>query len=339
MLEKINFRIRVLEAETNGKSNAACPKSLMIRINHFTGTAKFVKTFVAASLLLVSASSYAQTTYTINDKTDPFSKKRTVTVEKYEYPKSNFSTIDPYQENYDPAKEEKNRQETEMRQLQIERMRLENARLRNQNNATNSGNNTSTTRSNTATNNSNSNGETYKSTIERRLDAAMANERAGTTTMTEADYLYQANDFIQKENYVQAIEALKKAVELNPANSNALSVIGQLYENQKNYSEAVNYMQRAVRLSPENIDYNTNLGRVWFNLGIDAGSASPEQAKALTEQSRRYYQEALPYFKKVFSSDFENKLAIYALYHIYYNLDMKQEFNNMTPYYNKYYGK
>jgi tetratricopeptide (TPR) repeat protein len=156
--------------------------------------------------------------------------------------------------------------------------------------------------------------------------------------------LHMININANKGDNAAAIANLNEAIAKDPNNSQFYDVLGQVYENDRDWEKSISNLKKAVELDPDNIDYNLHIGRVLFNLGIttrgEADNTKDETAaKELSNKSKDYYKEALPHFRKVFEQDGDNKQAVYALYSIYYSLDMGPEFEAMEPVYNRLYPK
>jgi len=66
----------------------------------------------------------------------------------------------------------------------------------------------------------------------------------------------------------EGVEALKKALELDPKNSNALNSLGFIYaEEQVDLGKALTLCRQAVEISPRNAAYLDSLGWAYFRLG------------------------------------------------------------------------
>ncbi|HET6452233.1 MAG TPA: tetratricopeptide repeat protein [Spirochaetia bacterium] len=71
-----------------------------------------------------------------------------------------------------------------------------------------------------------------------------------------------------QRNVEQSIETLKKALELEPKNSNALNSLGFIYAEEKiDLGRALTLCRQAVELSPRNPAYLDSLGWAYFRLG------------------------------------------------------------------------
>jgi tetratricopeptide (TPR) repeat protein/GTPase SAR1 family protein len=66
---------------------------------------------------------------------------------------------------------------------------------------------------------------------------------------------------IKKEDYDQAIEWYKKAIEITPLDINAYNEIGTIYHNhKKDYDAAIEWYEKAIKINPKNPIYLGNMG-------------------------------------------------------------------------------
>ncbi len=79
----------------------------------------------------------------------------------------------------------------------------------------------------------------------------------------------------------ESIEALTKALELDPKNANALNSLGFIYAEEKiDLGKALTYCRQAVDVAPRNAAYLDSLGWAYFRLG-DFGEARTSFRRAL----------------------------------------------------------
>jgi len=81
--------------------------------------------------------------------------------------------------------------------------------------------------------------------------------------------------YTKNKDYMKAIEALKRAIEIGPKFIEAWNVLGAIYFGKKDYSKAINTFQHLLKLKPKNHIVWYNLGRVYvkngdYNNAIDA---------------------------------------------------------------------
>ncbi|MCL1933094.1 MAG: tetratricopeptide repeat protein [Candidatus Azobacteroides sp.] len=132
----------------------------------------------------------------------------------------------------------------------------------------------------------------------------------------------------------EAVDYLEKAIAQNPNNAQLYAVRGQLFSEDKKPDEAIKNLKKALEMDPDNAAFMQELGRIYFNLGVEKRKAADEasdvaQSKDLAKESLDFYRQSMPYFEKVFEKDANNKDAIFALRTIYFNLNMEPQFNKM----------
>jgi tetratricopeptide (TPR) repeat protein len=129
--------------------------------------------------------------------------------------------------------------------------------------------------------------------------------------------------------YEQAIEFLKKAIELAPKFVPAYNTLGIVYETSEksNLEEAIRYFKLATEISPESVESWNNLGRAYYTQGdfnhsektlLKALSLQPDQPEVeitlgwvyLLGQSRA--SEAIDHFEKGLSR-IDNVMAHYGV--------------------------
>ncbi len=117
--------------------------------------------------------------------------------------------------------------------------------------------------------------------------AASANSRSGPAIKSFGACLGKLG--LTKE----AIQAYKRAIKINPADAESLSILGQLYiERGESKDVALVLSEQSVRLSPDNGLFRHRLGHVYLNQGkLDHALAEFELAVALSHDSRPQIEE------------------------------------------------
>lgn len=80
-------------------------------------------------------------------------------------------------------------------------------------------------------------------------------------------YLNQARNAYQNRSFDEAEALLGKAVQLEPANAEALHGLGVLHDQRKNYDQAAEYYRRAINAEPGNAVYRRGLAALLFETG------------------------------------------------------------------------
>ncbi len=87
-----------------------------------------------------------------------------------------------------------------------------------------------------------------------------------TKTPTANSSEVQDQEALMKQIF-ESIEELKKTVEKEPENLQALITLGNLYYDGSKFEEAIVYYQRALKLDPKNADVWTDVGTMYRQLG------------------------------------------------------------------------
>jgi tetratricopeptide (TPR) repeat protein len=144
---------------------------------------------------------------------------------------------------------------------------------------------------------------------------------------------------INRGNSQTAIAYLATAIQGNPQNAQLYDVLGQVYESNKDAENAIVNLKKALEIEPDNTDVLLHIGRVYFNLGVETRTNSDNisdlsKSKAEAQKALDCFKDAMPFFEKVFENDSKNIDAIYALRSIYYNLGMGELYEKMDALYN-----
>lgn len=149
------------------------------------------------------------------------------------------------------------------------------------------------------------------------------------------------NLYIYSNRNDEAINLLNTAIAQQPNNSQLYHAMGSVYESGiKDPAKAEEYYKKALDLDAENPVALSNLGRVFYNQGVNKlGEANLiSDAKKYNEEkeiAKEFFKKALPYFEKAHQLKPDEREYMTALRGIYYNLDMSKEFDDMEAKMNK----
>ena len=124
-------------------------------------------------------------------------------------------------------------------------------------------------------------------------------------------------------------------------NPQLYDVMGRVYETGlKDYAKAEEYFKKALAINPDYIESLSNLGRVYYNQGVNKqGEANMiNDAKQYQEElgkAKEFFKLALPYFEKAHQMKPEEREYMTALRGIYYNLNMGDKFDAIEAEMNK----
>ena len=148
------------------------------------------------------------------------------------------------------------------------------------------------------------------------------------------------NQYIYTGQKDEAVDYLNKAIAQNPDDPQLYNVLGTLYEERKEAEKAQEYFDKALSLDPESAETQANIGRIYFNKGVELRAIANEisDQKKYTEAlavSNEKFKQALPYFEKAHQIDPEERGYMDALKSLYYNLDMGKEYDAIEAKMNK----
>ena len=133
----------------------------------------------------------------------------------------------------------------------------------------------------------------------------------------------------------QAIQYLNTAIARDPRNADLYSAMGSVYESgfKDTKNAEANYL-KAIELTPDNPAALSNIGRIYYNQGVNKlGEANLIADAARYNQEKNVakdlFRKALPYFEKAYKISPEERDYMVALRSIYYNLDMGKEFEEI----------
>lgn len=149
------------------------------------------------------------------------------------------------------------------------------------------------------------------------------------------------NLYIASNRNDKSIELLNDVIARDPNNQQLYHAMGSVYERGlKDFEQAETYYKKAVDIAPENTVALSNLGRIYYNQGVNKlGEANLiSDARQYAEEkavAKEFFLKALPYFKKAHDNEPSEMEYMIALRGIYYNLDMGKEFDEIDAIMNK----
>lgn len=149
------------------------------------------------------------------------------------------------------------------------------------------------------------------------------------------------NNYIYSNRNEKALEYLNTAIAKEPNNAQLYDVMGRVYETGlKDYPNAEKFFSKALEVDPNYTDALSNLGRVYYNQGVNKqGEANlindSKQYQEELEKAKDFFKKALPYFEKALQLKPDEREYMTALRGIYYNLNMGKEFDAIEAEMNK----
>ena len=149
------------------------------------------------------------------------------------------------------------------------------------------------------------------------------------------------NTYIYSNRNEKAVEMLNVAIQKNPNDANLYNVMGRVYETGlKDYANAEKNFQIALEKDPSLTDALSNIGRIYYNQGVNKLSEANmiNDSKKYQEElsmAKDLFKKALPYYKKAHEAEPEKMDNMIALRGIYYNLNMGPELEAIEAEMNK----
>ncbi len=168
---------------------------------------------------------------------------------------------------------------------------------------------------------------------------------------TAASWATLGNYYFNQKDYASAVQNFKKALEIDPKNIEAATLIAQSYDILKEYDKAINAYQKAMVLNPKEKAFPYNLGLIYYKMAtkdgidpklqkeyyqktaetfgkaleIDPDMLIPYQMKSLAEINNENYEEALKTLKASIEHFPEEGSLWYNLGVVYTHLGNKKE--------------
>lgn len=149
------------------------------------------------------------------------------------------------------------------------------------------------------------------------------------------------NTYIYSNRNEKALEMVNVAIQKNPNDANLYNVMGRVYETGlKDYANAEKNFQIALEKDPNLTDALSNIGRIYYNQGVNKLSEANmiNDSKKYQEElgmAKDLFKKALPYYKKAHEAEPEKMDNMIALRGIYYNLNMGPELEAIEAEMNK----
>jgi len=143
-----------------------------------------------------------------------------------------------------------------------------------------------------------------------------------------------------KEEYDKAIEAYKKAVEINPQREEAYNNMGIAHKNKKEYDKAIEAYKKAVEINPQKDEaYYNNMGNAYgdkkeYDKAIEAYEKAveinPQREEAYYNMGNSYrnkkeYDKAIEAYKKAVEINPQKDEAYNSMGNAYYSLGQLDE--------------
>ena len=147
--------------------------------------------------------------------------------------------------------------------------------------------------------------------------------------------MHLVNIYLDSDRNDKALENTLTAIRLDPMNDQLYTVAGIIYERSyKDNEKAEEHFKKAIEIDGENAESQSNLGRIYYNQGVNQLDIANEIADVQKYNEERnkakdFFRQALPYYEKAFQLNPETLDVKIALRGIYYNLDMGDKLNEI----------
>lgn len=149
------------------------------------------------------------------------------------------------------------------------------------------------------------------------------------------------NNYIYSNRNQEAIQYLNTAIGKDSKNPQLYDVMGRVYESGlKDMDNAEKYYKQALDMKPDYVESMGNLGRVYYNRGVNKLSEANEisdQAKYQVESTKAkdFFKQAMPLYEKAHQLKPEERDYMIALRGIYYNLNLGDKMSAIEAEMNK----
>lgn len=149
--------------------------------------------------------------------------------------------------------------------------------------------------------------------------------------------LEEAQLYLDTKQNGKLQEAMIKAIELDPENSNYYVILGQTYDNEGNHEKALELYEQAVELGADDANVYYNIGAIYNNRGkalIDSASNLPlnkvKEYDLLNAEGIEFLKQGLPYFEKSLERNPEDVFTLAALKNLYIQLKMNDKLEEIN---------
>ncbi|TGD80330.1 tetratricopeptide repeat protein [Hymenobacter wooponensis] len=136
----------------------------------------------------------------------------------------------------------------------------------------------------------------------------------------------------------EALAKIDKAIAADPKNANLYAVKGSLLDQAKQPAQALEAYKKAVEIEPENFDANFNLGVYNYNKAADLYTRASKMSLAEYQKSgkkyeadgKKYFQDSLPYFEKALQVQPNDRATISSLQKAYLRVGRTADSERMS---------
>jgi tetratricopeptide (TPR) repeat protein len=150
----------------------------------------------------------------------------------------------------------------------------------------------------------------------------------------ESVVLLLADILVKEGREEDALQVLKRAMEIHPENPHFPWTAGLIRHRQEQYTQALEYLLLAESLAPPGNAILYDLGVCYYNMGVEIN----ESARSISD-NRKYreakaqederFRQALTYLERAYEEDPDDQAVISQLYQLYRSLNMVNKHRSM----------
>lgn len=145
------------------------------------------------------------------------------------------------------------------------------------------------------------------------------------------------NDYLQKQDYTNARNAINEAIANDPDNAEYYVVLGVIYDNEGNRPEAQNAYKKALSINPESEFANYYLGKSYCDDAYAASDNAPSNPDEINSHFNNVikplFEQAIVYLVKANEINPDNLDVVNYLKNAYYNINDEAKLKQLEKMY------
>lgn len=142
------------------------------------------------------------------------------------------------------------------------------------------------------------------------------------------------NFYLETRQNAEAMEYLNQAVEANPENATYYYARGVLHDQNQEYDEAIDDYKKAIELDESYFDALFNLGVIYYNRAINQMNIANDETDHQKFQEEKakadeLFKTALPYMERAYQEKPGEESVLESLRGLYYRFDMNEKYEEV----------
>lgn len=142
------------------------------------------------------------------------------------------------------------------------------------------------------------------------------------------------NFYLKTQQNDEAMEYLNQAVKVNPKNPSFYYARAVLHDQNQEYDEAIDDYKKAIELEEGYFDALFNLGVIYYNKAIEQMNVANEETdheKFQEEKAKadELFEKALPYMEGAYEARPEEESVLESLRGLYYRFEMNEKYEEV----------